>query len=109
MKKFLGAVALFAIFAAVLVYATTGERPPPLKDGDLIFQTSTSSQSAAILIATLDPYTHMGIIKHEGDDIVVIEAGGRVKETPLKEWVNRGVLKRVAIDRDPDLTQEQAD
>ncbi len=50
----------------------------------------------------------MGIIKNDGKNIVVIEPAGKVKETPLKEWVNRGVLKRVAIYRDPKLTPEQS-
>lgn len=87
----------------------TGNKPYlPLQDGDLIFQTSTSSQSSAILMATASPFTHMGIIKHNGKDIVVIEATGKVRQTPLKDWVNRGVLKRVAIYRDPELTAEKA-
>lgn len=96
------------MLAAGSLYATANGHYPPLQNGDLIFQTSTSSQSSAILVATADPFTHMGIIKNDGKSIVVIEAAGKVRETPLKDWVNRGVLKRVAIYRDPKLTPEQA-
>jgi hypothetical protein len=55
------------------LYATANDQFPPLQDGDLIFQTSTSNQSGAILIATANLYTHMGIIKNYGANIVVIE------------------------------------
>jgi len=90
------------------LYATAGEDLlPSLRDGDLIFQTSTSSQSAAILFATADPYSHMGIVKNDGKAIEVIEAGRVVKETPLRDWINRGLLKRLAVYRDPDLTAAQ--
>jgi hypothetical protein len=41
--------------AAGGVYASIGEELPPLHDGDLIFQTSMSSQLSAILFATADP------------------------------------------------------
>jgi len=50
----------------------------------------------------------MGIVKNDGKTIKVIEAAATVRETALQEWINRGLLKRIAIYRDPDLTQEQA-
>jgi hypothetical protein len=89
-------------------YALAGEDYPPLKDGDLIFQTSTSSQSSAILVATANAFTHMGIIKNDGGKISVIEAAGTVRETPFKAWVERGVMSRVAIYRDSGLNAAQA-
>ncbi|MFZ4541927.1 MAG: YiiX/YebB-like N1pC/P60 family cysteine hydrolase [Rickettsiales bacterium] len=105
-------VLIFFILSSALVagslYATANENYPPLQDGDLIFHTSRSSQSGAILIATADPFTHMGIIRNDGENDVVIEAAGKVKETPLRDWVNRGLLERVAIYRDPELTPAQA-
>jgi len=108
MKKLFAALILGALAAAAGLYAASADgRFPPLNDGDLIFQTSTSNQSAAILLATADPFSHMGIIKHINGDIVVVEASDHVKETPLRVWVNRGLFKRVAIYRDTQLTQEQ--
>ena len=100
-------VLLFFVVGAY--YATTAEVTfPPLKDGDLIFQTSTSSQSSAIFVATGNSYTHMGIIKKGASGTVVVEATQVVKETPLNDWVNRGLLNRVAVYRDEELTDEQS-
>ena len=111
MKKrlFLASLAILLLLAAGSLYATTAEvNFPPLKNGDLIFQTSTSSQSSAIFVATGNSYTHMGIIKDGPSGFVVVEAAGVVKETPLRDWVNRGLLNRVAVYRDEKLTDEQS-
>ncbi|UDF02895.1 YiiX/YebB-like N1pC/P60 family cysteine hydrolase [Asticcacaulis sp. AND118] len=53
---------------------------PDLRDGDLIFQTSRSQQSKAILVASRSLYTHMGIVKHTSSGWMVVEAVGPVKE-----------------------------
>ncbi|PDT02294.1 peptidoglycan peptidase [Rhizobium chutanense] len=108
MKKLMVIAALFGCLIVGTVFATAGGDYPPLKDGDLIFQTSTSSQSSAIIFATGSAFSHMGIIKNDNGAITVVEAAAKVKETPLKEWVNRGLLRRVAIYRDPRLTPEKA-
>lgn len=70
------------------------------KNGDIIFQTSTSSQSKAIQLATDSKYSHMGIIYENDGQLLVYEAVQPVKLTPLKEWINRGenghyVIKRL--------------
>jgi hypothetical protein len=71
-----------------------------LKDGDIIFQTSLSSQSQAIQRATGSRWTHMGIIlTHDGRQMV-FEVTDVVKFTPLNVWVKRGkgnvcVVKRL--------------
>lgn len=71
-----------------------------IQDGDIIFQTSTSSQSQAIQLATNSKYSHMGIIYENDGNYVVYEAVQPVKLTPLTEWINRGknghyVIKRL--------------
>ncbi|RMG22718.1 MAG: YiiX family permuted papain-like enzyme [Bacteroidetes bacterium] len=82
------------------------ERPKELtlhkniQQGDIIFQTSTSSQSKAIQLATNSRYSHMGIIYENDGQLFVYEAVQPVKLTPLKEWINRGenghyVIKRL--------------
>ena len=38
------------------------EISPTFQNGDIIFQTSNSSQSKAIQLATHSPYSHVGII-----------------------------------------------
>lgn len=112
MKRLLTAFVVLLVLvamAAVWLRATSGaNRLPPLRNGDLVFQTSTSDQFNAILIATADPYTHMGIVKTDGGAAKVIEAAGPVRETPLDIWVKRGFLGRVAVYRDPELTPDQA-
>ncbi len=97
---------LFAIVIAVMVWRIFAPAPG-LHEGDLIFQTSKSHQSSAILAATFSPYTHMGIVARRGDAWVVIEAAGPVKETPLKAWTARGRFERYAVYRRPDLTAQQ--
>jgi hypothetical protein len=108
MKKLLAALILIAAATAGWLYAASADdRLPQLRDGDLVFQTSTSNRSAAILLATADLFSHMGIIKRVDGGFVVIEASDHVKETPLQAWINRGFFKRVAIYRDANLTPDQ--
>ncbi|BBF80499.1 YiiX/YebB-like N1pC/P60 family cysteine hydrolase [Asticcacaulis excentricus] len=80
---------------------------PDLHQGDLIFQTSRSQQSKAILVASRSLYTHMGIVKHTSSGWMVVEAVGPVKETPLREWTQRGKFARVAVYRPKALTIRQ--
>jgi len=58
-----------------------------LQNGDLIFQTSLSSQSMAIQLATKSKYSHCGLIYKNGNDFFVFEAVHPVKRTPLDEWI----------------------
>lgn len=70
-----------------------------LNSGDIIFQTSQSSQSKAIQLATGSEYSHMGIIYVEGDQTFVYEAIQPVKSTPLNEWIARGKNQRYVVKR----------
>lgn len=70
------------------------------QNGDIIFQTSKSSQSQAIQLATDSKYSHMGIIYSIDGKLFVYEAVQPVKLTPFPEWINRGenghyVVKRL--------------
>ncbi len=106
MKKFLAALAFLIFFGACQ------DRQPfyIYKDGDLIFQSSLSGQGQAIQIATRSHYSHMGIVYFNNGNIMVFEAVGPVKSTPLAEWVSRGdggkyVVKRLK-NRDMVLTPQ---
>jgi len=71
-----------------------------LQNGDIIFQTSRSSQSKAIQLATKSKYSHMGIIYQINGQYYVYEAVQPVKLTKLNDWVTRGenshyVVKRI--------------
>lgn len=70
-----------------------------LKDGDLIFQTSRSSQSKAIQLATNSQYSHCGIVFKEGKSFYVFEAVQPVKRTPLAEWIARGEKGEYVVKR----------
>jgi len=72
-----------------------------VKNGDIIFHISLSSQSIAIQRATGSRYSHMGMILFRNGSPMVFEAIQTVRYTPLKKWVERGegghfVVKRVA-------------
>ncbi len=71
-----------------------------VREGDIIFHPSRSTQSLAIQQATHSRYSHMGLVLHRDGQLQVFEASARVKYTPLAEWIARGegghyVLKRL--------------
>ena len=72
------AYTFFLISIAVLcvtIFASRASNPEPqYQSGDIIFQTSTSDQSLAILWATKSLYSHMGIIENSNNNVNVIEA-----------------------------------
>ena len=69
------------------------------QNGDIIFQTSLSSQSKAIQLATNSKYSYMGIIYIRKDKFFVYEAVQPVKLTPLDQWIARGEDKHYIIKR----------
>lgn len=109
MKRFLLAALVFLLgYFAYL--ATLGvEDLPPLRDGDLVFQTSwTGLPTLAIGAASASLYIHTGIVHVNGQgQPMVIEAARQVSEIPLSEWVNRGILTRFSAFRYDGLTPEQ--
>lgn len=86
MKRFLPCL-VFLLFA---VSGCENSSASQLRDGDIIFQTSRSNQSAAIQRASRSKYSHMGIIFLQGGKPYVYEAIGTVRYTPLEKWVSRG-------------------
>ncbi len=100
----MGIVKKFFLIAVIFIYISLlsclKTDSPGLRDGDIIFQISTSSQSKAIQLATHSRYSHMGIIFKVKNNLYVYEAGSTVKHTPLKKWIERGdkghfVVKRL--------------
>ena len=79
--------------------ASITEENNNFQNGDIIFQTSKSSQSIAIQKATNSRYSHMGVIYQEGHKFYVFEAVQPVKMTPLQEWIDRGVDKHYVVKR----------
>lgn len=71
----------------------------PLRDGDIIFHTSRSAQSAAIQRATHSPYSHMGVVLYRDGKPYVFEAIATVRYTPLANWTARGDGGRYVVRR----------
>ena len=79
--------------AAALVAVSCGTRAAPgpvLQNGDLVFERSSSRQSAAIQWATASRWSHVGIVEvGPGGDVAVLEALGKVSRTPWAAWRKR--------------------
>ncbi len=71
----------------------------PWRDGDIIFHTSRSAQSAAIQRATHSPYSHVGVIIFREGKPYVFEATSTVQYTPLSKWTMRGEGGRFVVKR----------
>lgn len=69
------------------------------QSGDLIFQTSLSSQSKAVQLASRSVYSHCGIIYKEGSQFFVFEAVQPVKRTRLDKWIARGKDGKYVVKR----------
>lgn len=94
---------LIILILGLIAFFAISFRPNPnikhLKEGDLIFQTSKSSQSLMVCAATSSRWSHCGIIVYKDDKPYVFEASHVVKLTPLKEWINRGRFKAYDVKR----------
>lgn len=90
---------LIIILILICANAACEKSLPEFKEGDIIFQTSKSSQSQAIQLATHSKYSHMGIIYRDNGKQYVYEATASVKLTPIKEWLKRGEGGRYAVKR----------
>jgi hypothetical protein len=75
------------------------------QNGDIIFQTSKSSQSKAIQLATNSKYSHMGIIYETDGQFYVYEAVQPVKLTKLDDWIKRGENSHYVVKRLKDSEQ----
>lgn len=98
MIKIVVALLLSLFSMAALAYAP--------QEGDIVFQTSTSSQSMAIQKATGSPYSHMGVVLFRQGKPYVFEASAKVSYTPLADWIKRGkngdyVAKRLKTPLNP--------
>lgn len=80
--------------------ACSHAEPPRIADGDIVFHTSRSAQSAAIQRATHSKYSHMGVVLFRDGKPFVFEAVQPVQWTPFAQWTARGegghyVVKRL--------------
>lgn len=68
-------------------------------NGDIVFQTSNSGQSAAIQLATHSIYSHCGLLLQDDGKWYVYEAIQPVQKTPVKEWIARATNHYYALER----------
>jgi len=71
----------------------------PLRDGDLVFQTSRSGQSLAVQHATHSAWSHMGVVVFRDGRPFVFEASATVRYTPFVRWAARGTGGVYAVRR----------
>jgi hypothetical protein len=90
-------------FLVVLLLCFQGNAQK-FKDGDIIFQSSYSQQSAAIEEATQSPYSHCGIIFYENGIPYVYEAVQPVGKRTLESWIESGVNEKYIVKRLKDST-----
>jgi len=78
---------LLVCLSAAVVTLGAGATNLAVRDGDIVFQTSRSSQSEAIQHATGSAYSHMGLILFRDGRPYVLEAVATVRYTPLDRRV----------------------
>lgn len=103
---------VFVCFVLIAIFNITRasvDNLPVLESGDLVFQTSRTAQTPALILATKSLYTHVGIIRvADNGAITVLEAVGPVREIPISEWIARGFGDRITIKRMNDMDEEKA-
>jgi uncharacterized protein YycO len=88
------------LFTLILsIFTLTSCKSQKFQDGDIIFQTSRSSQSSMIQTVTGSNLTHCGIIFYKDNKPYVFEAVNPVKLTPLSNWINRGAGSKYKVVR----------
>lgn len=87
---------LLAVSAVSSIQAAEAYTP---HTGDIVFHTSTSSQSRAVQEATGSRYSHMGVVLRHQGLWQVFEAVQPVKYTPLPKWIARGAGGHVVVKR----------
>lgn len=90
MKRLLFFCGILALLCLVSVSFCSKPDAKNLKEGDIVFHTSTSQQAPIIIAATHSPWSHCGIIIEKADGLYVLEAVSTVKLTPYDQWVKRG-------------------
>lgn len=93
LRRTLGFIEVRLYLASLLLSAlcSPASAVPALNDGDIVFQTSHSSQSVAVQRATGSKYSHMGMVVIRNGKPYVLEAISTVQYTPLNQWVARGI------------------
>lgn len=96
-----GGVLLLALWARL----TEPRALPPLRNGDIVFESAQSDQALAIFFATRSLYSHVGVVQLGPDGkVYVIQAAQVVMRVPLKDFINQSYGERITIMRFPGLS-----
>lgn len=98
-SSFLGSIVHGENFSFSKIKAVDYARTLDIREGDFIFQHLPGKLLRVIADVTQSQYSHCGIIVRKSDGFYVLEAIGPVIETPLEEWINRGIGHRITIVR----------
>jgi uncharacterized protein YycO len=89
----------FSIILFALTVTVCDARNFPLREGDIVFQSYSSAQSREIKLATRSEYSHVGMILRHNSILMVYEAVGPVKFTPVDTWIIRNDKKHFVVKR----------
>jgi len=94
----------YFIFIAALLFSVDSHASS-YKNGDIIFQTSTSRQSQLLETTTNSKYTHVGIIVKDSNKFYVAEASSKVKITPLDKFIAKGKDHKYMVLRSDEVNE----
>lgn len=76
-----------------------------IQSGDIIFHITKTDQSEAVRVLTGSKYTHVGVIMQDNDGYYnVFETADRVRQIPLKNFIDRGEGAKFTVMRVKDFT-----
>ena len=78
---------LFIILIAVAASCSNNVNIDTLKEGDIVFIESQSSQSPYMKAGTMSKWTHCGIVVNTPDGMKVLEASKTVRLTPFAKFI----------------------
>ncbi len=70
-----------------------------LRDGDIVFQSTSSTQCEAVQLATNSPYSHCGIVFKRRGTWFVLEAVQPVRYHEFNSWTKQGVNGHYVVKR----------
>jgi hypothetical protein len=87
------------VLSACNLTTKVSQPPKDLRNGDIIFLQSQTSQAVAFEEATASIWTHTGIILWHNNQWMVAEASATVRYTPLEQFIAKGKQQRYVIKR----------
>ncbi len=96
-----------ALGAYLFAYATTVRDPVEWKNGDVIVQDAKVAEMLPVFAGDGSGQTHVGIVEARPGGAVVIEAADKVRETPMREFLSRGVDGAFTVHRVSGLSDDQ--